>query len=185
MKEYRDTRYPVRRYERGSTQELPPGHGGIAVLAWYPVPHDRRHLSVPLVSVDGSPAFESWGRALIVVPAGERLVEARHNDAQITRTVAVTAGKIIELDYVPAEGISRSRLGPSPQLPVMFLAQVVLLLAVSVGGLIALVSTLVTWWSRDDGGYLVVAALEALVAVGAALGARMTLRQRTKPRETR
>ena len=105
---YPGTPYPV--HDTAPPRTFPPGHGAIAVRAWCPREAHRFTLA-PIVGVDGQPAMYGWGRALIVVPAGERLVEVQYIEPRASRLVDVGEGSTVELEY------AASRDGRAPRAP--------------------------------------------------------------------
>jgi len=78
---------------------LPDGHGGIAVEVTG-TRSARRVALAPQVGVDGAPAMYGWGRAIIVVPPGEHLVEAQYLEPMDSVPVTVRAGEVVDLRYL-------------------------------------------------------------------------------------
>ncbi|WP_406107894.1 hypothetical protein [Micromonospora globbae] len=113
-----ETAYPVEAYDpEGPPPALPPGHGGIAVHVWCP-PEARRHTLAPMVGVDGRPATYGFGRALIVVPAGERLVEVQYVEPQRSVMVTVGEGQVVPVEYAASyDAVASGSLGTGPQRP--------------------------------------------------------------------
>ncbi|HEX5494336.1 MAG TPA: hypothetical protein VFX70_07175 [Mycobacteriales bacterium] len=85
----------------GGPPPLPAGHGGVAVHTWCP-PAAQRHTLAPIVGVDGEPASYGWGHVLIVLPAGEHLVEVQYVEPMRTIPVTVTAGQVVPVEYAAA-----------------------------------------------------------------------------------
>lgn len=183
MQAHPDSPYKVLEYTpSGMSSQLPPGYGGIAVLAWYPRQRDYRNLSAPIIGVDGQPAFESWGHALIPVPAGRRLVEVQDTMSRRSLMVTVAEGQVVELDYVPPQAMGSGLLGPSPQRPLGYKLTIAMLLGVSLLGFGIAIYQAVMYAGGREMGLLVVAILMLCVGVGAALAAKFKLGERTKRR---
>lgn len=90
---------------------LPPGCGAIAMHTRCP-PAARRFTLAPIVGVDGQPAMYGFGRALIVVAAGERLVEVQYIEPQASTLVTVDDGAVVPLEYVASrDGRAPGSLG--------------------------------------------------------------------------
>lgn len=178
------TPYDVRPYEPGSATDLPPGYGGIAVLAWYAQQADNRHLAPPEVAVDGQPAFNRWGHFLITVPPGEHQVEARHDPRTRSLPVTVAAGQVVELDYaVPAEGARLAKLGTSPQYPASFRIAIGARVVVGVLGLVGVLAAIVATVVSGEPVTLTFAVAALAIAVGGFLAARGKARERLRRRE--
>jgi hypothetical protein len=96
-----DSPYPVLPLPADTPPVLPEGTGGIAVHTRCP-PRARRFTLAPIVGVDGKPAVYGWGDALVVVPAGERLVEVQYVEPMRSRLVTVASGQIVAVEYVAA-----------------------------------------------------------------------------------
>lgn len=95
----------------GRPPELPGGHGAVAVHTWCP-PAAERYTLAPIVGVDGEPASYGWGHALIVLPAGQHLVEVQYIEPIRTVPVTITAGQIVPVEYAAApDGTSPGTLG--------------------------------------------------------------------------
>lgn len=104
-----DSPYPVLPCDTPPT--LPDGFGGIAVHTRCPAGAER-HTLAPIVGVDGRPAVYGWGDALVVVPAGERLVEVQYVEPMQSTMVSVAAGQVVDVEYVAAgDGVSPGALG--------------------------------------------------------------------------
>ncbi|MEW2143441.1 hypothetical protein AB0869_11550 [Micromonospora vinacea] len=110
--------YQIERYDpAGPPPQLPPGHGGIAVHIWCP-PQSARFTLAPMVGVDGRPATYGFGRALIVVPVGERLVEVQYVSPQRSALVTVGEGEVVPLEYAASyEAFGTGALGRGDQRP--------------------------------------------------------------------
>src|SRR5690606_33440327 len=114
-----DTSYRVLPYP-DPPPRLPAGHGGLVVRTWY-----RRRLMdkspkvlplPPMIGVDGGPAWWGWGTALVVLPAGQHLVQAHLATAGSERMVTVAEGGIVTLEYAaPRNSSCRGVLGPPGQ----------------------------------------------------------------------
>lgn len=114
---YPGTPYQVMSYNPAARPELPAGHGAIAMDVWCP-PRAQRFTLAPIVGVDGQPAMYGFGRALIVVPAGERLVEVQYVEPQRSMLATVSPGAVVPLEYAAAQdGRSPGSLGPPAQRP--------------------------------------------------------------------
>ena len=113
-----ETEYQILPYDpQQPTADLPTGHGAIAVHAWCP-PAAARYTLAPMIGVDGRPATYGWGRALIVVPAGERLVEVQYVEPQRSAMVHVPQGQLVPLEYAASyDAIASGSLGAPRQRP--------------------------------------------------------------------
>lgn len=114
-----DTTYQILPYP-DPKPTLPAGHGGLAVRTWFRQRLlDRRSRNVPLppmIGVDGQPALWGWGTALVVVRAGQHLVQAQLNTTEAERMVTVAGGEIVTLEYAaPRNTRGRGVLGPPGQ----------------------------------------------------------------------
>src|SRR5690554_6717517 len=120
---------PIQRHPDASYQvlpypdpppHLPAGHGGLVVQNWY-----RRRLMDkgatllprdPMIGVDGKPALWGWGTALVVLPAGQHLVQAQLGTAEAERMVTIADGEVVTLEYAaPRNSFCRGVLGPPRQ----------------------------------------------------------------------
>jgi hypothetical protein len=89
--------FPVLPYDAAAPPDLPPGHGGIAV---HTESAAESAAPPPLVGVNGRPAVRAWGDALVVVPAGEHLVEVQQVTPRQSALVTVGEGEIVPVTYV-------------------------------------------------------------------------------------
>ncbi len=82
----------------------PEGYGGIALRSRFAGRGDNDRPDTPQFGVDGRPAAYGYGRSVIVVPAGERLISAQADCAVSERSVRVRAGETVEVDYAAVRG---------------------------------------------------------------------------------
>ncbi|MEV0650236.1 hypothetical protein AB0I28_33745 [Phytomonospora sp. NPDC050363] len=54
----------------------------------------------PVVLIGSRPVTQGWGRAWIVLPAGEHVLEVQAGRSRLTQVVSVAAGASAELDYL-------------------------------------------------------------------------------------
>jgi hypothetical protein len=91
---------------------LPAGHGGIAVEAW--ASSATGPAEPPILGVDGKPAAYGVGRGVVVVPAGERLLEVQQGGRPRQATLLVIEeGRIVEFEYSPGKKPARRKPGQS------------------------------------------------------------------------
>jgi hypothetical protein len=91
---------------------LPAGHGGIAVDALAPAASGP--AEPPIVGVDGKPAAYGFGRAVVVVPAGERLLEVQQaGRPRQASLLTVEENRIVEFEYSSGKPAARRRPGQS------------------------------------------------------------------------
>jgi hypothetical protein len=105
------TAYPGSPYDirpPDQTGTLPPGHGALAIHAWRP--RAETDAVAPIIGVDGKPVTYGFGRALVVVPAGERLVEVQEGRPRQTTPLTIDEGQVLEFEYSPV--LKQARRGP-------------------------------------------------------------------------
>jgi hypothetical protein len=107
--QYAESRYPVVPVPP-TGPEFPAGHGGVAVHTSVRR-EDRRAFDPPMIGIDGEPAFHGWGTAVVVVPAGEHVVEVQSETPVRSVRVTVEPGGIVPIRYSPLRGLGE----PSPQ----------------------------------------------------------------------
>lgn len=149
---------------------LPAGHGAVALYAWCPSPV-KHPGPAPIFGVDGKPATQCWGEALIVLPAGEHLVEVQSEDSMGSIQVTVRAGQFVPVEYAAGlNGYAAGALGLGPQRPpgrasnpmAYFVLILVCHLLCAVISVVAVQAGL----SADGAAILFTAALVAAVGVG-------------------
>jgi hypothetical protein len=166
-----DSPYPVLANDRADRPpRLPEGHGAVALYAWCPSPV-KHPGPAPIFGVDGKPAAQCWGEALIMLPAGEHLVEVQSEDSMGSIQVTVRAGQFVPVEYAAGlNGYAAGALGIGPQRPpgrasnpmAYFVLILVSLLSCVAGAVIAGQAGL----SADGTAILFTVALVAAVSVG-------------------
>lgn len=143
---HRDSPYGVRVGVPAQSVLLPPGAGGVWVRT---VGHPRS--GPPVIGVDNAPVLSGWGQALVQLPPGRHLVTAQIQGAgECGRTVEVTAGEIVELDFVESRLGGSGVLGPSGRVRGTGLTGP-RLLAVILGVQAVAITMLVTLLRMDEG----------------------------------
>ncbi|MEQ4205066.1 hypothetical protein ABN028_28095 [Actinopolymorpha sp. B17G11] len=104
---YPGTPYDVRAPNSDDQLLLPAGHGAVAIEAW--CPRSEQNAALPIIGVDGKPATHGFGRALIVVPAGERLIEVQEGRPRQTTQLTIAEGQVTEFEYSPVLKPTRGR----------------------------------------------------------------------------
>lgn len=114
----RESPYPVLDYDGfGPPPPLPDGHGAVWVFTWCGKVA-RKYSLGPLVGVDGQQTSFGYGRVLIVLPAGEHLLEVQSVSSMRTMRVTVEPGQIVPVEYVSAANDhSPGAIGNGPQRP--------------------------------------------------------------------
>ena len=82
----------------------PEGYGGIALRSRFAGHGGNDRPDIPQFGVDGRPAAYGYGRSVIVVPAGDRLISAQADCAVSERSVHVGAGETVAVDYAAVKG---------------------------------------------------------------------------------
>jgi hypothetical protein len=112
LETYPGSPYEVRPPDPAGRTELPAGHGALAVDAWRTPGEAKDSLDgqAPIIGIDGKPAASGFGRALVVVPAGERLVEVQVGKPRQTTPLTVAEGQVVEFEFSP--GSREAHRGP-------------------------------------------------------------------------
>ncbi|MGH3490563.1 MAG: hypothetical protein ACRDP8_21960 [Actinopolymorphaceae bacterium] len=109
---YPGSPYTVLPLDTNDRSALPADHGALAIDSWLTPSEEKDPLlgQGPIIGIDGKPAAFGFGRALVVVPAGERLVEVQVGGSRQTTPVTIAEGQVLEFEYSP--GSKQAHRGP-------------------------------------------------------------------------
>lgn len=147
MTAWQDSGYPLKAHD-DTPYPVQVGVGPEAVL----LPHGTAGLWIdtgsgavaPVIGVDDHPAVCGWGRALIAVPPGRRLISAQlQGTSECERLLDLTAGEVTVWEYRESRFGGRGVLGPPGVRPggltgPRLLAAILLVQAIAIGAAVVL-----------------------------------------------